>query len=67
LLGNIGYSEKGYKNFILIPISFVNEHIETLHELDIEYGRDLAKQVIINIFFCKTSQYFEDISQKAFN
>ena len=35
----------GYKNIILIPISFVNEHIETLHELDIEYANDLAKQV----------------------
>ena len=35
----------GYKNIILIPISFVNEHIETLHELDIEYANDLAKKV----------------------
>ncbi|CAG2114711.1 unnamed protein product [Medioppia subpectinata] len=45
-----GFSEKGYKNFILIPISFVNEHIETLHELDIEYGHDLAKEVKHSFF-----------------
>lgn len=39
------YSEKGIRNFVVIPIAFVNEHIETLHELDIEYGLDLAKEV----------------------
>lgn len=30
---------------LLIPISFVNEHIETLHELDIEYAKELAAEV----------------------
>ena len=30
---------------LLIPISFVNEHIETLHELDIEYAEELAAEV----------------------
>lgn len=39
------YVKKGKNNFILIPIAFVNEHIETLHELDIEYCVDLAKEV----------------------
>lgn len=39
------YAEKGIRNFVVIPIAFVNEHIETLHELDIEYGHDLAKEV----------------------
>lgn len=39
------YVAKGKKNFIIIPIAFVNEHIETLHELDIEYCHDLAKEV----------------------
>lgn len=39
------YVKQGKKNFILIPIAFVNEHIETLHELDIEYCTDLAKEV----------------------
>jgi ferrochelatase len=31
------------KNIILVPLSFVSEHSETLFELDIEYG-DLAKK-----------------------
>ncbi|XP_053947366.1 ferrochelatase, mitochondrial [Anastrepha ludens] len=40
-----GYVKQGRKNFILVPIAFVNEHIETLHELDIEYCDELAKEV----------------------
>lgn len=39
------YVQKGIRNFVVIPIAFVNEHIETLHELDIEYGHDLMKEV----------------------
>jgi protoporphyrin/coproporphyrin ferrochelatase len=39
------YVKKGKKNFILVPIAFVNEHIETLHELDIEYCHELAEEV----------------------
>ena len=47
LIGNVFVAalvKRGHKNLILVPIAFVNEHIETLHELDIEY----AEQV-----FCK--------------
>ncbi|XP_030370343.1 ferrochelatase, mitochondrial [Scaptodrosophila lebanonensis] len=40
-----GYVKQGRKNFILVPIAFVNEHIETLHELDIEYCDELAKEL----------------------
>ncbi|XP_015585318.1 ferrochelatase, mitochondrial [Cephus cinctus] len=40
-----GYVKQGKKNFILVPIAFVNEHIETLHELDIEYCHELAQEV----------------------
>ncbi|CAG9855103.1 unnamed protein product [Phyllotreta striolata] len=40
-----GYVKQGRKTFIVVPIAFVNEHIETLHELDIEYCKDLAKEV----------------------
>lgn len=40
-----GYIKQGKKNFIIIPIAFVNEHIETLHELDIEYCHELAEEV----------------------
>lgn len=39
------YVKQGRKNFILVPIAFVNEHIETLHELDIEYCQELAEKV----------------------
>jgi ferrochelatase len=39
------YVKKGKKNFIVVPIAFVNEHIETLHELDIEYCKELAEKV----------------------
>jgi len=37
--------KKGQKNLMLVPIAFVNDHIETLHELDIEYIHDLGKEV----------------------
>ncbi|XP_026463834.1 ferrochelatase, mitochondrial-like [Ctenocephalides felis] len=40
-----GYVKQGKKHFILVPVAFVNEHIETLHELDIEYCHDLAKEI----------------------
>jgi ferrochelatase len=33
----------GVKNLVVVPISFVSEHIETLEEIDIEY-RALAEQ-----------------------
>ena len=37
--------KRGYKNLLLVPIAFVNDHIETLHELDIEYAEDIGKEV----------------------
>ncbi|XP_052753561.1 ferrochelatase, mitochondrial [Galleria mellonella] len=39
------YVKQGRKHLILVPIAFVNEHIETLHELDIEYCDELAKEI----------------------
>lgn len=48
-----GYVKQGKKNFIIVPIAFVNEHIETLHELDIEYCHELAQEVIIFSQFCQ--------------
>ncbi|XP_073966359.1 ferrochelatase, mitochondrial-like [Choristoneura fumiferana] len=38
------YAKQGRKHMILVPIAFVNEHIETLHELDIEYCDEVAKE-----------------------
>lgn len=40
-----GYVKQGKKTFLLVPIAFVNEHIETLHEMDIEYCHDLANEI----------------------
>lgn len=40
-----GCVERGRKNLILVPIAFTSDHIETLHELDIEYGSELGEEV----------------------
>ena len=29
----------GVKNLLVVPLSFVSDHIETLHEIDIEYSK----------------------------
>jgi ferrochelatase len=39
---------KGIKNILVVPISFVSDHIETLYEIDMLY-RDLAKGLGINL------------------
>ncbi|KAJ1569079.1 ferrochelatase hem15 [Cladochytrium tenue] len=38
-----GYAKKGKRNLLIVPIAFVSDHIETLFELDLEYGK-LAKE-----------------------
>lgn len=35
--------EKGVKNLVVVPISFVSEHIETLEEIDMEY-KEVAEE-----------------------
>ena len=40
---------KGRKNVLVVGIAFTSDHIETLHELDIEYG-ELAHEVGIDNF-----------------
>lgn len=42
-----GLCERGKKNLLLVPIAFTSDHIETLHELDIEYGQVLGEEVRI--------------------
>ena len=44
-----GYIKSGKKHFLVVPITFTSDHIETLHELDIELGDDVAKKVWTNI------------------
>ena len=41
--------EKQIDNLLVVPISFVSEHIETLQEIDIEY-REVAEEAGINNF-----------------
>ncbi|CAG8787424.1 14648_t:CDS:2, partial [Dentiscutata erythropus] len=45
----IGYGEKGEKNILLIPIAFTSDHIETLFELDLEYGHEAEKAGITGL------------------
>lgn len=40
-----GLARLGQKHAVIVPIGFTSEHIETLHELDIEYCSDLAREV----------------------
>ncbi|XP_064645736.1 ferrochelatase, mitochondrial-like isoform X2 [Lineus longissimus] len=39
-----GLAKNGRKNILLVPIAFTSDHIETLHELDLEYGMELAQE-----------------------
>jgi ferrochelatase len=41
--------DRGVKDLLVVPISFVSEHIETLQEIDIEY-RELAEEAGIDNF-----------------
>ncbi|MGC1245683.1 MAG: ferrochelatase [Spirulinaceae cyanobacterium] len=41
---------KGIKNLLVVPISFVSEHIETLQEIDIEY-REIAQEAGVENFY----------------
>ncbi|KJV56101.1 ferrochelatase [Orientia chuto str. Dubai] len=47
------YAAKNKKNIIIVPISFVSEHVETLVELDIEYS-DIAKNYGVSYCRIKT-------------
>ncbi len=42
-------ANQGIKDLVVVPISFVSEHIETLEEIDIEY-RELAESAGIHTF-----------------
>ena len=37
--------KRNRKNILLVPIAFTSDHIETLHELDLEYAEELATKV----------------------
>jgi ferrochelatase len=42
-------AQQGVQNLLVVPVSFVSEHIETLEEIDIEY-RELAEEAGIDHF-----------------
>jgi ferrochelatase len=42
-------AEQGVKDLVVVPISFVSEHIETLQEIDMEY-REIAEEAGIEHF-----------------
>ncbi len=48
----------GVDTLIIVPISFVSDHIETLYEIDMLYA-DLAKEVGID-FFLRTRSFNDD-------
>ena len=53
-------ARQGCKDLFVVPISFVSDHIETLHEIDIQY-RELAQKKGITLKRCKalnTSEKF---------
>lgn len=35
-----GLARLGHKEVVLVPIAFTSDHIETLFELDLEYGKE---------------------------
>jgi ferrochelatase len=42
------FAQKGVKNLLVVPISFVSDHIETLYEIDILY-KNMASELGINL------------------
>ena len=47
VLENLG--KKGEKNVLVVPIAFTTDHIETLHEIDVEF-KEVAEQAGITNF-----------------
>ncbi|RHZ88533.1 hypothetical protein Glove_22g120 [Diversispora epigaea] len=39
----LGFGKRGENNILLVPIAFTSDHIETLFELDLEYGHEAEK------------------------
>ncbi len=43
-----GLGRQGFKNVMVVPIAFTSDHIETLFEIDIEYGHVAKESGITN-------------------
>ncbi|XP_037573856.1 ferrochelatase, mitochondrial [Dermacentor silvarum] len=37
--------KEGHRHVMVVPVSFVNEHVETLYDMDVELGRELAPEI----------------------
>lgn len=35
----------GHRHVMVVPVSFVNEHVETLYDMDVELGKELAPEI----------------------
>ncbi|KAG5462679.1 MAG: ferrochelatase [Olpidium bornovanus] len=44
---NLG--KRGHKDLLLVPVAFTSDHIETLFELDLEYGREAREAGITGL------------------
>jgi ferrochelatase len=49
--GLLSLSEKGIKDVLLVPIAFMQDHLETLYELDLEYVKE-ANHKGMNVIRC---------------
>ena len=47
-----GLSKLGKMNLLLVPIAFTSDHIETLHEMDLEYAEELGSEVCVCVCVC---------------
>ncbi|KAF9580528.1 ferrochelatase hem15 [Lunasporangiospora selenospora] len=45
----LGLGEKGHNDMMLVPIAFTSDHIETLFELDLEYGEEAREAGITGL------------------
>ena len=43
-------AEDGCENLLIVPVSFVSDHIETLYEVDVEYVQQAIRQGIRTVF-----------------
>uniref|UniRef100_M4BVJ6 Ferrochelatase, mitochondrial n=1 Tax=Hyaloperonospora arabidopsidis (strain Emoy2) TaxID=559515 RepID=M4BVJ6_HYAAE len=46
------YGKQGHKNVMAVPIAFTSDHVETLYEIDIEYGEEAKEAGITNFKRC---------------
>jgi protoporphyrin/coproporphyrin ferrochelatase len=56
-----GLARLGRKKVVLVPIAFTSDHIETLFELDLEYGSE-AKEVRLAILVYLSSSEMDELA-----